>query len=154
LSWGRRGKCYSALSAIGAVGIPVAFGACIAVIVEKHLMFIPHCGWKGEITMEAFTAKGISEEWVITRNDHTLDKIVSKTTERMIIRKHTTITYLRGGMALPAFYAEKKKALAKGLEISNFDSSVTQPKIYEVKAVVHPKRVKILNRYVSLDELK
>lgn len=101
--------------------------------------------------MEAFTAKNKSEEWIITRNAHILDKIVTKTTKQAVIRKHTTITYLRGGMALPAYHVEKKKALAKGLEISNFDSSVRKPKIVEVKAVVRPKRVKILNGYVTAE---
>ena len=106
---------------------------------------------KGVNNMQAFTAKGLKEQWVITHNGNILDKIVSKTTEHAVIRKHTTTTYLQGGKALPAFHAEKKKAAAKGLEISNFDRTVGKPKIYGVKAVVHPKRVKIFNRYVRLE---
>lgn len=101
--------------------------------------------------MQAFTAKGIHEQWVVTRNDHTLDKLVTKTTTQAVIRKHTTITYLQGGKALPAFHAERKKALAKGLEISNFDSTVEKPKVrMGMSAVIRPKRVKILGRYVPV----
>jgi len=100
--------------------------------------------------MQAFTAKGTKEEWVITHNRNILDKIVSKTLKRAVIRKHTTITYMQGGKALPAFHAEKKKALAKGLEISNFDATVSKPKIVEVEAVVRPKRVKIFGQYVPV----
>jgi len=101
--------------------------------------------------MQAFTAKGLSEEWVITHNGNILDKIVSKTSNLAVTRKHTTITYMQGGKALPAFQVEKKKALAKGLEISNFDSSVTRPKIVEVKAVVRPKKVKIFGQRYALE---
>ena len=101
--------------------------------------------------MQAFTAKGIHEKCVIAHNAHILDKIIYKTTTQAVIRKHTTIAYLQGGKALPAFHAEKKKAWAKGMEISNFDSTVKKPKIDEKVAVVHPKMVKILNQYVPVE---
>ncbi len=103
--------------------------------------------------MQAFTAKGLSEEWVITHNGNILDKIISKTGNLRVIRKHITTTYLQAGMALPAFHAEKKKALAKGMEIINFDS--TTPQITPVRngmsAVVRPKMVKLFGRYVPLE---
>jgi len=101
--------------------------------------------------MEAFTAKNNNEEWVITRNAHILDKILTKTTKQAVIRKHITITYLRGGMALPAFHAEKKKAVAKGLEISNFDSTVKKPEHLWEKAVVRPKRIKLFGQRYALE---
>jgi len=101
--------------------------------------------------MQAFTAKGLREQWVITQNGHMLDKIIYKTTDLAVTRKHITTTYMQGGKALPAFHAEKKKAVAKGLEISNFDSSVTRPKIVEIKAVVRPKKVKMFGTYLSLE---
>ena len=104
--------------------------------------------------MQAFTAKGLHEKWVITYNGYMLDKIITKTTEQAVIRKHTTTIYMQGGKALPAFQVEKKKALAKGLLISNFDSTVKKPKICEKKAVVHPKMVKILGYDVPLDEVQ
>lgn len=101
--------------------------------------------------MQAFTAKGTKEKWVVTHNGNILDKIVSKAIKRAVIRKHTTITYLVGGAALLAFRAEKKKALAKGLEISNYDRTVEKPKIVEVKTMVRPKGVKLLGRYVPVE---
>jgi hypothetical protein len=102
--------------------------------------------------MKAFIAKGLNEKWVITRNAHVLDKLVTKTTKQAVIRKHITTTYLTGGKALPAFRAEKKKALARGLEISNFDSTVKRPeeKEYKVK-ITHPQKAKVFGQYVQLE---
>ena len=100
--------------------------------------------------MQAFTAKGLNEEWVVTCNGYILDKIVTKRNEYHLVRKHTTITYLQDGKALPAYYVEKKKALAKGLLISNFDSTVKKPKV-SVWKVANRKRVKILNGYVTAE---
>lgn len=99
--------------------------------------------------MQAFTAKGNKEEWMVTRNAHILDKTVTKTTERRIIRKHITTTYLDAGKALPAFYAEKRKAQNKGLQITNFDSTVKKPEMQLVKAVV--KKAKVFGRYVPVE---
>lgn len=99
--------------------------------------------------MQAFTAKGLNEEWVITRNAYILDKLVSKTTKQAVIRKHISIIYLNGGRALPAFHAEKRKALAKGLKITNFDSTVKKPKANLDRAVV--KEAKILGRRLPLE---
>ena len=104
--------------------------------------------------MQAFTAKGLKEKWVITHNGNILDKIMYKTTELAVTRKHTTTTYMHGGKALPAFHAEKKKALAKGLLISNFDRTVGEPKRMEVKAVVRPKMVKVFGQYIPLESWK
>lgn len=101
--------------------------------------------------MQAFTAKGLDEKWDVVYNGYILDKIITKRSKYHLVRKHTTITYLQDGKALPAFHAEKKKALAKGLLISNFDSTVKKPRIVGVKAVVRPRRVKILNGYVTAE---
>lgn len=91
--------------------------------------------------MQAFTAKGTNEQWDVAYNGYVLDKIITKRSAYHLIRKHTTITYLQDGKALGAFHAEKKKALAKGLLISNFDSTVRKPRIVGVKAVVREKIV-------------
>ena len=101
--------------------------------------------------MQGFRAKGRDEEWVVVYNGYILDKIVSKRNEYHLVRKHTTVTYLKDGKALPAYHREKEKALARGLEISNFDSTVRKPKVYEKVAKVYPKRVKILNGYVTAE---
>lgn len=101
--------------------------------------------------MQGFRAKGRDEEWVVCWTGYILDKIVTKRNEYHLVRKHTTITYLQDGKALPAFHTEKKKALAKGLLISNFDSTVRKPKVVGVKAVVRPKRVKLFGQYVSVE---
>ena len=50
--------------------------------------------------MQAFTAKGLDVEWVVTCNGYILDKIVTKRSEYHLVRKHTTITYLQDGKAL------------------------------------------------------
>ena len=101
--------------------------------------------------MQAFRAKGLDVEWVVTWNGYILDKIITQRSKYHLIRKHTTITYLQDGKGLPAFHTEKKKALAKGLLISNFDSTVAKPKIVEVKAVVRPKKVKIFGQRYALE---
>ena len=113
--------------------------------------------------MQAFTAKARGEEWVITQNGYTLDIIKTKSTEYAVTRKHTTTTYMQGGKALGAFRREKEKALARGMEISNYDRTVSRPvskekvhislpkKIVEVKAVVRPKRVKLFGQRYALE---
>ena len=101
--------------------------------------------------MQAFTAKGLNEEWVVTQAGFILDIIKIKTSEYAVTRKHTTTSYMQGGKALGAYHKEKEKALAKGLMISNFDSTVKKPKIVGVKAVVRPKKRKILNGYVTAE---
>ena len=109
--------------------------------------------------MQGFRAKGLDEEWVVIYNAYMVDKIVTKRSEYHLVRKHTTITYLQDGKALGAYHREKEKALAKGLLISNFDSTVKKPKrigmsdeaIKGISNVVRPKRVKILNGYVTAE---
>jgi adenine specific DNA methylase Mod len=101
--------------------------------------------------MQAFTAKGTNESWHVERNGQMVYKVVNKTTKELIILSRIMKTYRNGGKALPAFHAEKKKALAKGLEISNFDSTVSKPKIVDVKAVVRPKKVKIFGPRYALE---
>lgn len=110
--------------------------------------------------MQAFTAKGTDEQWDVVYNGYILDKIITKRSEYHLIRKHTTITYLRDGKALGAFHAEKKKALKKfGKEnMGNYDSTVKKPRIVGVKAVVRPKKniekpkmMKVFGRWVPVE---
>ncbi len=105
--------------------------------------------------MEGFIAKHPSdnEEWLVSRHGRRFRKAASKLTSIASVYRNTITTYADPAKSLAAYHAEKRKAIAKGFHITNFDSTA-QPKHPKVKALVRrrARTVKIPGHDIPVEE--
>jgi len=106
--------------------------------------------------MEGFIAKHPSgkEEWVVSRHGRRFRKAQTKETSIALVYRSTITTYFDAARALGAFHAEKSKAKSKGFNITDFDSTTTEPERPKIKSLIkrRARTVRVFGHPVLLDE--
>ena len=105
--------------------------------------------------MEGFTATHPSgkEEWVVSRHGARLRKATSKLTSIGLVYSNIITTYFDPVKSLGALHAEKRKAVAKGFHIINFDATTDAepPKVKPINKR-RVRIVKVLGRHVPVED--
>ena len=107
--------------------------------------------------MDGFIATHPSgkEEWIISRHGRRFRKAETKETSAAVVYRNTIKTYFDVIKALGAFHAEKRKAKAKGMAITDFDSTTrTEAPRPKIKALIarRARFVRVLGQKVPLED--
>lgn len=106
--------------------------------------------------MEGFIATHPSgkEEWLVSRHGRRFRKAITKQTPAAQIYRNTITNYFCAPKALAVFHAEKKKAKSKGFNITDYDSTTTEPRRRKTKARIkrHARTVRVFGQHVPLEE--